>query len=89
MNDAPDPALSVLLEHFPDLVALGQVNGKDVNLRAVLVLLGRVRGESITRELGDTLESLWRGVVVVVDRDDLVPPRLLESVDDVRACRCQ
>lgn len=86
MNDALDPAISILLEHLPDLIALGQVNSKDLDLAAVLTLLGRVRRKSIPC---DTLESLWRGVVVVVDRDDLVPPRLLESVDDVRACRCK
>ncbi len=41
MDNTPDPSLALLLEHLQDLLALGQVKGKDVYLRVALVLLGR------------------------------------------------
>ena len=56
-----------------------------VDLGAVLVLRGRVGGEGIARDLCDALEGLGGRVVVVVDGDDLVSPRLLQRENDVRA----
>ena len=85
VDNAPDTALAILRKDGADLVRLGEVRGVCVDLGTVLVLLGRVGGEGLARELGDALKGLGRGVVVVVDRDDLVPPRLLKGEDDVRA----
>ena len=42
VDDTPDSTLSILLEHLADLVALREVSRERVDLRAVLVLLGRV-----------------------------------------------
>lgn len=88
VNDTPDTTLAVLLEDFADLVALGEVDGEGVDLCAVLVLFCGIGREVVARDLSNTLEGLGTGVVVVIDRDDLVPPRLLEREDDVRACGC-
>ena len=88
VNDTPDATLAVLLEDFADLVALGEVDGEGVDLCAVLVLFCGIGREVVARDLSNTLEGLGTGVVVVIDRDDLVPPRLLEREDDVRACGC-
>ena len=84
VDDAPDAALAILLKYGAYLVALREVACMAVDLGAVLVLRGRVRGECNARDLRDALEGLGRGVVVVVDGDDLVPARLLEGEDDVR-----
>ena len=38
VNDTPDAALAILVKHAPDLVAAGEIAGKDVNFSAVAVL---------------------------------------------------
>ena len=86
MNDTPDTAFAVPFEDGADVLSIDEVVLVRVDLCRVLVLLGRICGQGITRNLVQTLVDLGMRVVEVINRDDLEAASLLENVDDVRAC---
>ena len=86
MDDTPDPALAVPLEHAPDLGGIADVACVGIDDGALLVLLRRVRREAVACYLCDTFEGARVRVVVVVNGDHLEPPCLLEGEDNVRRC---
>ena len=49
VDDAPDAALAILRKDGADLVRLGEVRSVCVDLGAVLVLLGRIWRQRISR----------------------------------------
>ena len=85
VNNAPDTALSVLLEDGADFLRLDEVDLVRVNLSGVFVLLGRVRWQSIARDLGEAVVNFRVRVMEVIDRNNLEATSLLEDVDDMRA----
>lgn len=85
MDDAPDAAFAILFEDGSDLLGARQVALDGVDSCAVLVCVRRVLGQYVSCELRDTCECGRVRVVVVVDRDHLVSPRLLQGKDDMRA----
>ena len=85
VNDTPDTTLAVLLEDLADVFMLREVCLEDINLGAVLVLGGGIRREIVACKLRDPVKGFGTGVVIVVNRDDLVATSLLQGIDDVRA----
>ena len=85
VDDSPNTTLAILLEHLADVLMLGEVCLEDINLGAVLVLGGGIRGEGVACKVRDAVKGLGTGIVVVVNRDDLVATSLLQGIDDVRA----
>lgn len=87
VDDTPDPALAVPLEHAPDLGGIAEIACVGINDGALLVLLRRVRREAVACYLCDTFKGARVRVVVVVNGDHLEPPCLLEGKDDMRRCK--
>lgn len=77
VDDTPDPAFAIHLEHLADLVRLGKIGFVGDDLSTVALLLRWVRREGVPCDLCDAVERLGRGVVVVVYRDNFVPAGLL------------
>lgn len=89
VNDTPDAALAVLLKDSADVLGIDEVDCELIDLSRVLVLLGRIGGEGIARDLGQAVVDLGVRVVEVIDRYDLEATGLLQDMDDMRACREQ
>lgn len=85
VDDTPNLALPVLCENSPDIVGLREVGLEGIYLCALELEVCGVRGKLALGQLGDADESLGFGIVVVVNRDDLVAPGLLQGVDDMGA----
>lgn len=77
MDNTPDTAFPVFLEHTADLILLGEVTRMAVDFRALLVLLRGVGRQRISRNLCNSRERLRVRVVEVVDGYDLVSARRL------------
>ena len=83
MDDTPDPAFSVLFKHSSNLLRPREIALVGIYLGALKFPLSGVGWKLAPRQLGDTVKGFGPGVVVVVDRDDLVLPGFLQHVDDV------
>jgi hypothetical protein len=83
VDDPPNSALAVLFEHGAYLLWFREVDLVRVDLRALAVVCGRVRGQGVPGDLRDAVERLRVRVVVVVDGDDLEAAGLLEREDDM------
>jgi hypothetical protein len=85
VNDAPKGSGAVVGEHGAHLVLPGEVCGPCVDLCALAVVLGCVRGKGGGGYLLDAGKSAGKRVVVVVDGDDLEPAGEGEGEDGVGA----
>ena len=84
MNDTPNSTLSIRLEHFPDLIPLGQIAGEGIDVSAFFLLFRSVRREVVTCDLSDSQKGLGSRVMVIIYRDNLEPASFLKGVDDMR-----
>lgn len=73
MNNPPDAAFPKLVEYGANFFFICEVGSICLDLGRVTVLLRGICRESIASNLRNPRESRGEGVVVVVDREDLVP----------------
>lgn len=85
MDDAPDAPLAILFKHSPHLSGIRQVALNGIDLGAFLIRFRRVLGQRFSCELRDTFQRAGVRIMVVIDRDDFVPSRLLQGGDDMGA----
>ena len=70
VDDPPYAALPVTVEDSANLLWLSEVAEVNVNLRAVLLHVGRIFGKVLFCQLGNTDQCVWMGIMIIVDGND-------------------